>query len=300
MNRKIKRTSAVMLLAILILLYTAVAWAATVSSLGSPTGYINDYTNTLNSSDKATLTNISNDLIKANGTEMAIAIVDTTGSKSVESFAQDLFQKWGIGKKGNDNGLLVLVALNDHKWRVQTGYGIEGVLPDTLCARIMEDQAVPAFKEGKYGKGLINAATNFKSVLQGEKYQPPPVDPFVKFIGFLVPLFVASVFTIIILVTRVKCPRCGSRVKLLQQREVLEATYGHSGMRKMDYECTVCHHKFAKMSTIPMLSSGGTGGGGYWTGGSSGGGGGFGGGGGGGFGGFSGGSSGGGGASGGW
>jgi uncharacterized protein len=298
MNKLLTRTLAGMLLVILILLYASVAWAVALNNLGSPTGYINDYTNTLNSSDKATLTNISNDLIKANGTEMAIVIIDTTDGRDIESYAQELFQKWEIGKKGTDNGLLVVVALNDHKWRVQTGYGIEGVLPDTLAARIMQDLAVPAFKEGKYGKGLIDATGKFKSVLQGEKYQPPPADPVLKFIfPFILSTFVL-VFGIIFLAVRVKCPRCGSRVKLLQEREVLEATYGHSGMRKMDYECTVCHHKFAKINTIPMLSSGGSGGVGYWSGG--GGSGWSGGGGSGGFGGFGGGSSGGGGASGGW
>ncbi|MFH1676337.1 MAG: hypothetical protein ABIC40_04855, partial [bacterium] len=112
------------------------------------------------------------------------------------------------------------------------------------------------------------------------------------------PLLIISIIGFFIwLGVRVKCPRCGSRVNLLLDKEVLEPTYSHAGIKKKDYECTVCHNKFSRMNQIPMLTEEGStslgraswGGSGWSSGG-----------GGGGFGGFGGGSSGGGGASGGW
>jgi uncharacterized protein len=278
--------SAVVLLIGLLIAATipSIAFARSVNSLGKPGGYVNDYFNTLGSADKS------------NGTEMVIAIIDSTDGRTIEDYAQELFDKWEIGQKAANNGLLVLVAINDRKWRVQTGYGLEGVLPDTLAARIMQNEAVPAFRDDDYGEGLINAAEQFKAVLQGEKYSGGGTFNFGWF--FIPPSVLAVLGVLIWLAVRVKCPRCGSRVRLLKDDEVLEATYQHSGIRKMDYACTVCHHEFSRMNAIPMKVEVSASGGGttFWSSSSSGG---FSGGGSS-FGGFGGGSSGGGGASGGW
>jgi uncharacterized protein len=274
----------------------AAVWATSVVGLGQPKGYVNDYTRTLTGSEKDQLTTICKALERANSTELAIAIIDSTDGRTIESYAQDLFNSWGIGKSYANNGVLILVAMNDRKWRVHVGYGVEGVLPDTLARRIMENEAVPEFRNGQYGLGLINAATRMKSVLVGETYETSRT---FNFAGLLIPFGVLLVTGILIwLGVRVKCPRCGSRVTLTRDRDVLSTSYNHSGIRKRDYECTVCHHKFSRMTVIPMLVevAGGTGGGGW----AGGGGGAWSGGGGGGFGGFGGGSSGGGGASGGW
>jgi len=283
---------------ILTLAGASAVWARSVSSLGQPTDYVNDYTGTLSSGDFSRLVSICRELEASNGTEMAIVFIDSTDGRTIESYAQELFETWGIGKSGSDNGVLILVAINDRKWRVHTGYGIEGVLTDRLAGRIMENEAVPEFRQGRYGNGLIRATTEMVAVLEGETYSSGGSFSF----GVLfMPLFIMIIAGVLIwLAVRVKCPRCGSRVKLKLNREILEADYSHSGIRKKDYECTVCHHRFSRMDVIPMLvaaSSGGSkssGWGGWSSGGFSGGGGG------GSFGGFGGGSSGGGGASGGW
>jgi len=277
--------------------------AETVESLGRPTGFVNDYADVILSSDEAQLNTISQELKNANTAEMAIVTINSLDGKSVEEFAQELFTKWGIGQASSDNGVLILMSINDRDWRVQTGYGVEGVLTDSLARRIMENEAVPEFRNGNYGLGLINAAGAMKSVIEGEEYTSGGLGVnFGVVLGVLFfPVIIVAVAVILIwLAVRIKCPRCGSRVKCTSNKEVLESDYSHSGIRKSDYECTVCHHVFSRMVIIPMLvestSSGGGGrsSGGWFSSGSSGGGGG------GGFGGFSGGSSGGGGASGGW
>jgi len=291
------------LLAVMMIITIGVAstaWARSVRSLGEPTGYVNDYTGTLSRGDFSRLNAICEELERTNETELAIVIVDSTDGRSIESYTQELFETWRIGKSYADNGVLVLIALRDRQWRVHTGYGVEGVLPDRLAARIMENEAVPEFRESRYGSGLIRAATRMKAVLEGESYSGGGFN-FNFGIFFLPMLIIAIAGVLIWLAVRVKCPRCGSRVKLILDREILPADYSHSGIRKRDYECTVCHHHFSRMDVIPMLVTssgsvvgGGSGWGGGWSsgGGLSGGGGGFGG--------FGGGCSGGGGASGGW
>jgi uncharacterized protein len=281
-----------------ILILSPPAWAMTVDELGNPTGWVNDYTNTLSGSDEARLTAICEELERANTAELAIVIIDTLEGRSVEDYAQDLFETWGIGKEGADNGVLILMAMMDREWRVHTGYGVEGTLTDSLAMRIMENEAVPEFRDGNFGQGLINAATQIKLVLEGESYSTfKPT----TLIGIFLPFVVIIIAGFLIFLgVRIKCPRCGSKVRMTRDKEILESTYSHSGIRKKDYECTVCHHQFSRMLVIPMLvkasSSSSRWGSGGWSsssssgwssGGSS-------------FGGFGGGSSGGGGASGGW
>ncbi|HDS30216.1 MAG TPA: TPM domain-containing protein, partial [Firmicutes bacterium] len=270
-----KLTAIVFTLAFFHAIFPSSIFAVTVAELGQPTGYVNDYTGKLTTSEKQRLESICAELEQANGTELAFVIIDTKGGVTIERFAQELFETWGIGKRGANNGVLVLVALNDREWRVHVGYGAEGVLPDNLARRIMENEAVPRFREDQYGAGLINAAIELSSVLKGEKYSADQFSPAV--IGFIATPFIVLflIGMLIWLAVRVKCPRCGSRVKLQANRELLKSTYSHSGIRKKEYMCTVCGHQFARMIMIPMLvqttttsSSGGWSG---WTSSSSGG-----------------------------
>lgn len=270
------------------------AHAISVRELGTPSGYVNDYTGLLDSSYKSKLISLATDLERANGAELAIVMVNSTDGVSIENYAQELFEKWGIGKRYADNGLLILIAVNDRKWRVHTGYGIEGAIPDSLAKRIMENEAVPEFRERRFGPGILKASEAFKKVLEGEKYEEMPL-------GLRITVFLVTFGPMILIGLvlwmglRIKCSKCGGRVRLLKSTNVLKATYNHSGIQKREYECMVCGFKFNKMDIIPMMqsksskSSGGFFGG--WTsidyGGDS-------------FSGFGGGSSGGGGASGGW
>ncbi|MFH1675926.1 MAG: TPM domain-containing protein, partial [bacterium] len=131
-----------------LLAFSIAAYAETVVELGKPTGFVNDYAHVLNSDSKSRLTAICDELNDTNGTELAIVTIKTTGGRSIENFAQELFESWGIGKEGTNNGVLILIAVNDRKWRVLTGYGVEGALTDTLAKRIMENEAVGEFHNG--------------------------------------------------------------------------------------------------------------------------------------------------------
>jgi len=90
--------------------------------------------------------------------ELAVVTVDDVGGLAVEEFADKLFRRFGIGEKGKDNGLLLLFARDDRRIRFEVGYGLEGVLPDALAGRILDEQALPRFREGQYARGIYQAA----------------------------------------------------------------------------------------------------------------------------------------------
>ncbi|MCD8287317.1 MAG: TPM domain-containing protein [Porphyromonadaceae bacterium] len=87
--------------------------------------------------------------------EIAVVAVESIGEQDIESFSNELFSYWGIGKKENDNGLLVLFVLDQRKIRFEVGYGLEGILPDALCKRIQAQYMLPAFRSGDYDTGLV-------------------------------------------------------------------------------------------------------------------------------------------------
>ena len=105
--------------------------------------YVNDYANVLSSSEETTLNSLAA-LIEENTTiEIAILTVDTTGDMSIEEFAVETFEKNGIGKKDIDNGLLIVAAIQDRKWRFEVGYGLEGILNDAKAGLVVRTYLDP-------------------------------------------------------------------------------------------------------------------------------------------------------------
>ena len=89
--------------------------------------------------------------------EVVVVAVNDIGNADINTFATELFTKWGIGKKDNDNGLLVLIVKGQRKAVIRTGYGVEGVAPDIIAGRIIRDGMAPNFKNGDYDAGTIAA-----------------------------------------------------------------------------------------------------------------------------------------------
>jgi len=90
--------------------------------------------------------------------ELAVVTVDDLGGLAIEDFADRLFRRFGIGEKGKDNGLLLLFSRDDRRVRFEVGYGLEGVIPDALAGRILDEEAVPLFRQGEYARGIFQAA----------------------------------------------------------------------------------------------------------------------------------------------
>ncbi len=99
---------------------------------------------------------------------MAVVTVKTTSPLTIEQYAVELFQKWGIGKKGADNGILVLVAVADRKVRIEVGYGLEGAVTDLESKMIIEDYMIPAFKKGAYDAGVSACVVSLAKLISAE------------------------------------------------------------------------------------------------------------------------------------
>lgn len=102
------------------------------------------------------------------GAEVAIVAVNSIGYAEIKPFATDLFKTWAIGKAKQDNGLLVLFVLDQKKVTFETGYGLEGVLPDAICKRIQYQSMIPEFKGGNYDAGLLAGVQRICSTIRKE------------------------------------------------------------------------------------------------------------------------------------
>jgi len=115
---------------------------------------VNDYAGLLAPGERERLESLLAEYQRATGTQMAIAIFRSLEGESLEDVASTLFQKWRLGQKALDNGVLLVVFVQDRKLRLEVGYGLEGVLPDAEAGRIIRDAVSPRFREQRYAAGL--------------------------------------------------------------------------------------------------------------------------------------------------
>ena len=135
---------------------------------GQPTGFVNDYTNTLNSEEKQQLENKLEQFEKETSNEISIVIIESLEGDVLENFTVELFKEWGIGKKGKDNGVLVLIAKDDKKMRIEVGYGLEGALTDAQANWIINNMMKPAFRANDFNKGINEAVEKIIAATNGE------------------------------------------------------------------------------------------------------------------------------------
>lgn len=127
--------------------------------------YLTDTTGVISTEDEIIIeTKITE--IEANTTaEIAVLIIPTTGDEDIAVYAFEVGQEWGVGKKENNNGLVIVIAVDDRKWFMATGYGLEGTLPDAIVKRIGERQFPPNFREGNYAQGILDALEDINGYL---------------------------------------------------------------------------------------------------------------------------------------
>lgn len=142
-------------------------------SPGEPAGFVNDYASVLSPDQKISLENKLTLFSKDSSNEISVVIIQSLKGDTIENFSTKLFEEWKIGQAKKDNGVLLLVAMDDHKMRIEPGYGLEGALPDATCYRIITDDLTPAFKAGQYYEG-INIATDKIILATKGEYQPDP------------------------------------------------------------------------------------------------------------------------------
>ncbi len=123
-----------------------------------PRGYVGDFAGVIPSNHKQNIEKLAMELERKTSVEIAVVTVNDLNGMDLEGYAADLFEEWGIGKKGKDNGLLLLLAMKERKAKIEVGYGLEGIIPDGLAGDIIRQKMLPAFREGRFGLGLFNAA----------------------------------------------------------------------------------------------------------------------------------------------
>ncbi|MEM6377151.1 MAG: TPM domain-containing protein [Bacteroidota bacterium] len=142
----------------------------TVESVPNPKvrggGYVSNPDNIISPTDVSRLNSLLTEMENNTTAQVAVVIVQSIGEANPKDFTHELFNKWGIGQADVDNGLLVFTVMDQRRTEFETGYGLEGVLPDVVCYRIGMQELVPEFKEGRYGDGLIKAVERIKLTLE--------------------------------------------------------------------------------------------------------------------------------------
>ncbi len=127
-----------------------------------------DATHTLDEATRQRLVEKLEVLERRRGAQIAVVMLPTTGTLDIEAFSDKLFQAWKLGRKAVDDGLLLVVAKDDRRMRIEVGYGLEGAVPDVVAGRIIRERMAPAFREGDYAGGIEAAVDELIRLVDGE------------------------------------------------------------------------------------------------------------------------------------
>jgi uncharacterized protein len=158
------------------LLALLVCWAFTAAAdVAVPplSGRVVDQTDTLSASDISSLTQRLKDFEARKGSQVAVLIVPTTAPETIEQYSIRVAGAWKIGRKKIDDGVLLVVAKNNHKLRIEVGYGLEGALTDVTSKRIIDEVIVPKFQSGDFAGGISVGVEWIFAVIDGEKLPAP-------------------------------------------------------------------------------------------------------------------------------
>ena len=141
-------------------------------------GYINDFAGLLDHKETARLNRLIGDLEKKTTAQIAVVTVDSIAPETVETYANKLFEKWGIGRKDKDNGVLLLVAVKERKTRIEVGYGLEGAIPDAKAYAVYRNILVPNFRAGDFKRGITRAVEVLAGMIAKEyEVEVPGLSP---------------------------------------------------------------------------------------------------------------------------
>lgn len=209
-------------------------------------GWVVDIAGVLNDLQKARLNTLITQLEQETGAEIAVVVIRKTQGATPKEYATELFNRWGVGKRGADNGVLMLVALQDRRVEVETGYGMEGILPDGLVGAILDEAVIPHFRRGNYAEGIISGveriAETIRAAQQTNAYETParpyapsapsfarpddtspfeapaPITPALVMTLFLLGAGGIAIAVFLLRERPPKCPTCGKPMHLLDEQ----------------------------------------------------------------------------------
>lgn len=162
--------------------------------------HVTDLTGTLSSDQIAQLESQLVELEQRKGSQLAVYMVSTLGDQSLEEYALTIAEQNKLGRKNVDDGVLLFIAKDDRKVRIEVGYGLEGAIPDAKAGRIIREYIAPHFRKGDYNQGIVDAVSAMTLLIDGEDLPEPlqdeprqaPVNFFALIIGLFVGLFAAG------------------------------------------------------------------------------------------------------------
>jgi uncharacterized protein len=137
-----------------------------------PQGWVSDFAGILSEDTKSQISGLIDDVKRSTGAEMAVVTVSSLDGMTVEEYAVRLFEKWGIGTKEEDNGVLFLIAPSERKTRIEVGYGLEAVITDGRAGEIIRETILPFFREGDYDQGILQGSKQIAALITGEDFVP--------------------------------------------------------------------------------------------------------------------------------
>lgn len=161
---KINKIKSAALISLLLLLIPL-----SVFSIPSSKGYVSDYAGVISKNDSAVISAVAGEIKEKTGSEIAVLTVKSISPYgSIEEFAVETAQKWGIGEKGKDNGVLIVLSTGDRKIRIEVGYGLEGAITDGISGAVIDRYMMPSLNQGDYSGGLKNGALAVASLVADE------------------------------------------------------------------------------------------------------------------------------------
>ena len=169
-------------LCVLLGIHALLGWGQPIDRVPNPRatdgGWVADMAGVLSPEHKARLNRLIDQLERDTGAEIAVVILRRTQGATPKEYAAELFNRWGVGKRGADNGVLMLVALGDRRVEIETGYGMEAILPDAIVGEILDTAVVPRFRAGDIPGGIIAGveaiAARIRAAQASGAYEPTP------------------------------------------------------------------------------------------------------------------------------
>jgi uncharacterized protein len=139
-------------------------------SLPKPSGFVNDFAGIMKADDVQAAESLASAFRKKTGAELALVTVTSFAPyASIEEFCTALMEDWGVGERGKDNGILLVLAMNEREVKIEVGYGLEGAIPDSAAGRILDTVVIPAFRKDDFSGGLAEGFRAIASYVAKEK-----------------------------------------------------------------------------------------------------------------------------------
>jgi len=243
--------------------------------LSDKNNYVSNPDGILNAADIQYINRALKQLEDSLSIEVAVVAVESIGNNDARQFATELFKYWGIGKKGEDNGLLIQLVTEPSQRSVvfETGYGLEGVLPDAICYRLQQQYMMDDLKAGRFSTGMLNGVMAVKDYLMASDYErrqmvgasgttESDMDNSIIYIlllaivGFPILILIISVLSFKHKHRKRICPNCGHKTFSYVRRETItKATHSAEGLAVDIYRCTNCGYTERKNQKINRLQN---------------------------------------------